>query len=206
MQLEVLVEEPSMATALDILIPRIVPDHSFCVYQHQGKMDLLGNLKARLRSYAGMQSHWPELRVVVVVDRDSEDCHDLKQKLVDACVAAKCDALCRIAIEELEAWFFGDIDALRVAYPAVSPNLANKAPYRDPDAITGGTWEALERVLQRAGHYPTGMPKVEVARRIAQHMSPEANRSKSFQIFRDGLRSIVAQSEKTQKCPAGATE
>lgn len=180
-----------MAAALDILIPKIVPDHTFCVYQHQGKTDLFGKLEERLRSYAGIQAGWPELRVVIVVDRDSDDCRDLKRRLLEACSVTKCDALCRIAIEELEAWFFGDIEALTTAYPSVSSNLANKASYRNPDEIAGGTWEALERVLKRAGYYPTGMPKVEVARNVAEHMHPEVNRSRSFQVFRDGVRRVV---------------
>jgi len=181
-----------MAEALEILVPQIVPGHTFGVHPYQGKTDLLGKLNERLRSYAGMRSSWSELRVVLVVDRDNEDCHDLKQKLLNACSAAKCDALCRIAIEELEAWFFGDVDALRAAYPSVPASLASKAKYRDPDAIAGGTWEALERVLQRAGHYANGIPKVEVARKVAEHMRPDANQSRSFQVFRDGLRQIVA--------------
>lgn len=180
-----------MAQALDILIPQIIPGHTFGVYPHQGKTDLLGKLEARLRSYAGMQSNWSQLRVVVVVDRDDQDCQSLKQDLVKTCVTAGCHALCRIAIEELEAWFFGDVGALRAAYPSVPASLASQTKYRDPDAIVGGTWEALERVLQRAGHYSTGMPKIEVARRVAEHMRPEVNRSRSFQVFRDGLRSVV---------------
>ena len=191
MHIEVLVEEPSMAEALETLVPRIIPNHSFGVYPHQGKSDLLGNLGARLRSYASMRASWPDLRIVVVVDRDSDDCIQLKSSLLATCSAAKCNALCRIAIEELEAWFFGDMSALRSAYPKVSANLEKHSKYRDPDAIAGGTWESLERILQRAGYYKSGMPKIEVAQRVAEHMRPDANRSRSFQVFRDGLRSIV---------------
>lgn len=100
----------------------------------------------------------------------------------------------RIVIEELEAWFFGDADALRSAYPGVSSTLERKAAYRDPDAIQGGTWEALQRVLQRAGYYKgvKALPKLETAGRIAQHMDPARNRSRSFQVFRAGIESLVA--------------
>ena len=48
----------------------------------------------------------------------------------------------RLAVEELEAWFFGDVDAMATAYPRVPRTLAQRAPYRDPDRIKGGTWEA----------------------------------------------------------------
>ena len=40
-------------------------------------------------------------------------------------------------IEELEAWFFGDIAAIHAAYPRISIHLGGRANYRDPDAITG---------------------------------------------------------------------
>jgi hypothetical protein len=42
-------------------------------------------------------------------------------------------------VEELEAWFFGDVEAICQADPKVSPHLAKQKGYRDPDAIRGGT-------------------------------------------------------------------
>lgn len=45
----------------------------------------------------------------------------------------------RLAIEELEAWFFGDVAALHSAYPRVPSTLGRRSRYRDPDAIRGGT-------------------------------------------------------------------
>lgn len=187
MHLEFLLEEQSMEAALLELVPKIV-DHSFELHPHRGKPDLLRKLEGRLRGYA----RWnvPDLQVVVVVDRDADDCHALKQKLLAACDTAGMPAVCRIAIEELEAWFFGDVPALCSAYPRVPTTLGTRRGFRDPDAIQGGTWEALERVLRRAGHYPTGMPKVEVATRVAERMDVERNASRSFQVLRDGLRAL----------------
>ena len=95
----------------------------------------------------------------------------------------------RLAIEELEAWFFGDVAALCAAYPGVSPTLAKKARFRDPDAILGGTAETLLQVRQEAGHYRAmpKLPKMEVARRIGEHMDPTRNRSRSFRVFWDTI-------------------
>lgn len=93
----------------------------------------------------------------------------------------------RILIEDLESWCFGDVDAMVAAYPGVAPTLAQKAKYRDSDAIKGGTWEALERVLQCAGHHCGGLAKIQAARDRAEHMDPNRNRSKSFQVFRDAI-------------------
>lgn len=197
---EVLVEEPSMEAALRVLLPRVLGDLSFGVYSHQGKADLLQRLPARLRGYAAWLPD--DYRIVVVVDRDDDDCHELKRRLEmmagDAGLRSRSSAdsqpyqvVNRLAIEELEAWYFGDWDAVRSAYPKVSAAIPSQARYRDPDAILGGTWEAFERVLQRAGYFQTGLRKIEAARAIAEHWRPEVNRSHSFCVFRDVLQEMT---------------
>ncbi|MDY6832576.1 MAG: DUF4276 family protein [Thermodesulfobacteriota bacterium] len=98
----------------------------------------------------------------------------------------------RLAIEELEAWFFGDPEALVQAYPRVPKTIGKRASFRKPDAIAGGTWEALERVLKKASYYPNGISKVETARNISRYMEPNRNSSKSFQVFRDALSELNA--------------
>jgi len=71
----------------------------------------------------------------------------------------------RIVVEELEAWFFGDIEALATAYRAFLQTSARKPIIGIPTLSVGGTWEALERVLQRAGYFGGGLSKIEVARK-----------------------------------------
>ena len=93
-------------------------------------------------------------------------------------------------MEELEAWFFGDPAAMVMAYPGVPMSLGAKAPYRNPDKVAGGTWEAFERVVQRAGYFGGGLPKIEVAREMAKHMEPSRNNSASFQTFVQGLSAL----------------
>ncbi len=202
MHIEFLVEELSMKEALQNLLPKILGEEiTFDIHPYQGKTDLLSKLPNRLRGY---KSWLPdEDRIVVLVDEDREDCKLLKGKLekiaintgfstkTSVGISQKFQVLNRVAIEELEAWFFGDLHALINAYPGVSPNLENQAKYREADAITGGTWEALEKVLQRAGHHKGGLEKTRAAREISLHMNPSNNRSKSFQIFYDGLLKII---------------
>ena len=191
MHLEVFVEEPSAREALLYLIPKIIgPDHSFGIHAFRDKMEILREIPRRLRAYSQwMPANW---RIVVLVDEDREDCEALKARLVETARAARLAdrVLCRIVVEELEAWFFGDIEALRAAYPRVPATLCERKKYRDPDAIKGGTWEALDRLLRKSG-YKGGLLKTEAAKRIAQHMEPDRNRSPSFQVFRKGLRRIV---------------
>lgn len=206
MHIEFLLEEESSAEALKLLVPRIVGDRvSFVTHPFQGKKDLLDSLLPRLRGYAKwLPEDW---RIVVLVDRDHDDCLDLKATLEKTAKEAglttkagrggkgRFHVLNRIAVEELEAWFFGDVEAITTAYKGVPKTLAQKRGFRDPDAIAGGTWEALERVLQQAGHYAAGMPKIEVARSISRHMRIERNRSPSFHAFCQGLRETLENAE-----------
>lgn len=201
-RLVLLVEEPSMEAFLRALLPRLLPaDRSFEVHTFQGKADLLGKLEARLRGYA----QWlpPDWRLFVVVDRDDDDCLALKRRL--EAVAARAGLVTRsragdapwqlvnrIAIEELEAWYFGDWDAVRAEYPRVSPHVPQRQGLRNPDAIAGGTWEAFERVMQQHGYFKTGLTKIEAARRIAARMVPERNRSASFVAFHAALMEAMS--------------
>jgi hypothetical protein len=89
----------------------------------------------------------------------------------------------RIAIEELEAWYFGDWEAVRAAYPRVAETVPRRQGFRDPDAVAGGTWEAFERVMQRHGYFEGGLAKIEAARTIGAHVDPTRNRSASFAVL-----------------------
>lgn len=149
-----------------------------------------------------MDSH--DWRIVIVIDQDDKDCRQLKQQLeadaaaaglptrATATPAASYVVVNRIAIEELEAWYFGDWKAVRAAYPRVPAHIGAKAGYRAPDHIKGGTWEAFERVLQQAGYFTGGLRKIEAAHAVASHMVPSRNSSPSFCALRDALQEMVA--------------
>lgn len=202
MHIEFLVEEESAEAFLNGFLPRALgEDVSFRVHVFQGKPDLLDKLPARLRGYRGWLP--PDWRLVVLADEDRQDCTQLKAKLEQAAVeagfvtktsarsAGRFTVLNRIAIEEIEAWYFGDVPALSEAFPGVPPSLDRKEKYRDPDAIRGGTWETLERVLRRAGYYAGGLAKSDLARRVAPRLEIERNRSRSFRHFVAGLRALM---------------
>lgn len=192
--LEFLVEEPSMEAALLALVPSICPELTFDIHVYKGKDVLLARLPSVL---CGYRSWLPaDHRIVVVVDRDRDDCLVLKrtiEKMVrKAGLVAKgaqpdYQVITRIAVEELEAWFLGDVDAIAAAYPRVPKSLGSRRGFRQVDQIAGGTWEALQRVLQAEGYFPQGLPKIQVAREISAHMDPTRNRSPSFRAFRQGL-------------------
>jgi len=201
-KLIVMVEEPSMEAALEILLPRMLGEVEFQIIRFQCKDDLLKQLPDRLNGYQSwLPANWA---IVVLLDRDDDECKDLKQRLESmaqqAGLVTKTQAGAgnsfrvanRIAIEELEAWYFGDWNAVQLAYPRVSATLPKKASFRDPDAILGGTWEAFERELKKCGYFKTGLRKFECTRAIAPHMDVTVNRSKSFQAFHSAVSSAVA--------------
>ena len=192
-KLVVFVEEYSMEAALEQLLPKLLGDIEFQIIRFQCKNDLLKNAPCRLKGYAAwLPRSW---RILVLVDRDDDDCAELKATLENMATAAGLltktragDGQCfqvvnRIAIEELEAWFFGDWVAVQTAYPRVPATVPQKAGFRDPDAITGGTWEAMERVLKKAGYFSAGLRKLELARSVAGYMDIQRNHSRSFQLF-----------------------
>ncbi len=201
-KLIVFVEEYSMEAALEWLLPKLLGDIEFQIIRFQCKDDLLKKSPDRLRGYASwLPANW---RILVLVDRDDDDCVALKAELESMAAAAGLltktavgqerafQVVNRIAIEELEAWFFGDWSAVKAAYPRVAATISQKVGFRDPDAIAGGTWEALERVMMKAGYFSTGLRKLECARTVAQHMEPHRNTSRSFHAFTGAVTASLA--------------
>jgi hypothetical protein len=202
--LEFLVEEFSAKVCLQQILPKMLSENiSYTIHDFRGKNNLLTKLPERLKAYKA----WiPEdYKIIILVDRDDDDCEKLKDKIEEYANQVglitksqvnnkeQFQVLNRILIEELEAWFFGDVKAIVSAYPKVSPNLGNQAKFRKPDEITGGTWQALEKVLKTVGYHQGGLEKVKAAREISQFMNPQENSSPSFQIFYQGLQDIIKQ-------------
>jgi len=166
MHIEFLVEEPSIEVMLNNLLPRfLLPDTSFAIRVFQGKQDLLRNLPVRLRGY----KKWLPVdhKIVVLVDKDNDDCYRLKRKLDeiarDAQLVTKSSVgrfeffqvMNRIVIVELESWFFGDRHAIKTAYPAISPNFVNRPREINPDEYPNPSkswrWYYRERNIIRLG-------------------------------------------------------
>ena len=200
LHIDFLLEEESTEAVLQILLPQILGNRaSFRTIQFRGKDNLFRKLPTQLAGYNQL-ARSRNLRVVVLVDRDADDCVKLKQKIEEiarnAGLVTKTTAgtrrsfelVSRVAIEELEAWFFGDLTAIHAAY---NVDLSANPAYQDPDNVIGGTWEALQRELQKDRSVQARLPKVKTARVIARHMNPERNRSRSFQVFRDGILEII---------------
>lgn len=202
MHIEFLVEEPSAEIFLSVFLPSILGDtHTFQIASFNGKKQLLQKLPRRLTGYV----EWIDTsyRIVVLVDEDRADCHLLKLQMEMAAQQAGLmtrttlaqggviQVVNRIIIEELEAWYFGDMEALHTAYPRLPQRLENRAEFRDPDRIGGGTWETLEKLLQAHGYFKGGLSKLQLAKEVAPYIRPERNRSRSFQTFYSALLDLL---------------
>jgi len=215
MHLEVLVEDASGAVVVDAALQRILPGtgsgtHTFRIHAYRGigrippglrpgtparQRILLDQLPRLLRGYG--RSLPPSAAVVVVVDLDRQNCLEFKQELrtlLEACHPHPV-TLFRIAIEEIEAWLLGDVEALKAAYPRARQDVLDAY---EPDSICG-TWEVLADAVDQGGAQrlrDLGWPHIGAAKHrwaadIAPHLDVERNRSKSFRVFRDGVRRLV---------------
>lgn len=107
-----LVEEPSMEEMLRGFLPQMFPEwqesvHWLCI-PHDVKSDLEKSIPRKLRAWGE-----PGVRFLVLRDKDSADCHDVKTRLQALCEeGGRPDTLIRIPCHELEAWFLGDLRAV----------------------------------------------------------------------------------------------
>ena len=100
-----------------------------------------------------------------------------------------------IAIEEGEAWFLGDIAAVKTAYPKAKDAILNA--YIN-DSICG-TWEHLadavypggSQALLLKGWQAIGAEKSAWSERIAPHMNLDVNASPSCCYFVKALRELI---------------
>lgn len=215
MHFEILVEDASGKIALEYILERILgpngENHTYKIIPYKGigriprnlrgttdpqKRILLDRLPKLLKGYGKSLQGFPAA-VVVVVDLDDKDCLVFKQEMLD--ILNDCNpqpkTLFRIAIEECEAWLLGDFNAVKAAYPRVKEQVLNTYIQ---DSICG-TWEMLAdavypggaQKLKQLGWPYTGQTKCEWADNIAPHLDVENNQSKSFQVFRDGIRNLM---------------
>jgi hypothetical protein len=176
-----LLEEPSMKVFVEGYLPRVMPGIDFICIKHEGKQDLEKSIPRKLRAFH-------DSLFVVVRDNDGADCHAIKARLKSICESAgNPGALIRLACQELEAWHLGAPSVLAEIYgrPKLA-ELGRKAKYRDPDHL-GSPSSELARLVPE-------FRKIDCARRMGQAMPVEEtkNRSRSFQVFVEGIRRITS--------------
>ncbi|TVQ98651.1 MAG: DUF4276 family protein [Desulfovibrionales bacterium] len=198
-----LVEEASAEEALRHVLPGLLRSRARAKVINLGsKYKLLKVIENRLRAYRTRIDKGEDLRIVVLLDRDDDDCVLLKGWLEQAAATAGLPSksrpdehgrffvVNRIVVEELESWFIGDTEELRRAFTGLPRINPNGGIFRNPD--NGGTWEALHRFLKKHGIYRNSYPKIDAARRIDPNMRVDRNRSGSFGQFVAGIEAVLA--------------
>lgn len=183
MKLIFLLEEPSTKHLLDILLPKILPEGvEFQTIPHNGKRDLERSIPRKLRG-------WNEpgnIRFVILHDQDTQNCVQLKKSLLKLCEGSQRPVLVRIACQEMEAWYFGDMNAVALAYD--KPRLrqiSGQRRYRVPDQIPSPKEDLRKLVPEHQ--------QIAGAKRVAPHMNIENNTSESFRQFVSGVRRLAAE-------------
>lgn len=208
MILHVLVEGPSERALFEGWGQRFLSTHTLRIHPHQGKGRLPGNpdarvdprrrglldqLPAKLRAF-GQELDSRTDRVLVLVDADDDDCEELKERLValteriDPCP----EVMFRIAVEETEAFYLGDLNAIRKAFTSVKLSAMKDYEQDAPDA---GTWEIFRDVIGASGE-----DKVEWATQIAPYLSkdPRKNRSPSFRHLCTAMKKLCGEAERAK--------
>lgn len=212
MHFEILVEDQSGKVALDILVPKIIGiNHTCNVKSYKGvgripskmsasidasKRILLDNLPRLLAGYGRAWQGYPAV-VVVVCDLDNKSLKSFRSELIgllSGCNPHPETRFC-IAIEEGEAWFLGDIPAIKQAYPRAKDAVLNTYV---GDSICG-TWERLADAVYKGGSkhlsglgwQMIGAEKSVWAENITPHMDLDNNTSPSFNYFLGKLRELA---------------
>lgn len=216
MHFEFLVEDQSGKKMLDILVPKIIgPDHTIAIHAYKGlgripknmrdaedptRRILLENLPKLLKGYgrtfAGYPSSYRAV-VFIICDLDNKCLKEFREQL--RAILASCnplpDAKFCIAVEEVEAWFLGDVKAITDTYANAKIEILSL--YVN-DSICN-TWETLadavyaggSEALSAKGWQVVGAQKSKWAEEITPNMDVAANMSPSFNYFCSKLKAFI---------------
>lgn len=134
----------------------------------------------------------------MLVDADDDDCTALRaaiEQTAQTC-SPKLRVVARIAIEETEAFYLGDLRALKRAFPDADMDRARNY---EPDSICG-TWELLGEIVNDDSGDKVGWAE-KMSRTITT--SPGLSRSRSFRALIRALRRLAAPAVKPKKPSKG---
>lgn len=90
-----------------------------------------------------------------------------------------------IACKELEAWYWGDLDAVARAFPGFKPDkVRNRAHYRSADTIQNPANELARHIGQ--------FSKSHASQEVPKYMDTAANTSLSFCYFIKSMKKIAS--------------
>ncbi len=202
MKVHILVEGPSDRVFLEGWASRFLRAHELQPHPHQGKgklpsrkrwgkapdrnnRSLLHQLPAKLRAWNSSLDP-QEHRVVVLLDADTDDIGKLRQEVEAAAteLAPRLQVLVALAVEETEAFYLGDLAALKAVWPQAD---MEKARAYEPDSVCG-TAELFGKIVGDGG-----LNKVDWASRISPRLTtkPAESRSPSFRRMCQDLQALL---------------
>jgi hypothetical protein len=204
------IEDQSGAKAMEILIPKMFGSevtHKIHWYRGSGRLPdglkpgtdaskriLLDQLPKILRGYSKTPNYGT---VVIICDLDNKNKEKFLSELQD--LSNLCNPKSKVffclAIEEFEAWYLGDLKAVREAYPKAKNKVLNN--YKNDEIC--GTWEVLadavypggSKKLKKEVWNAAGEQKSVWAETISPHMNVDNNRSPSFNEMYAQLKDAV---------------
>lgn len=184
--IEILVEESSMKNFLYGILPKILPEgyqlNGNCfIREHEGKQDLKKSIPKKVKAY---QHYSIPVKVIIIHDKDSSDCRVLKiglEELVNT--NSNIPSLIRIACQELEAWYLGDMDAIENVYPQFKADrYRNWSIFRNPDTCNAS--DELRKIIPT---FQKGIASSE----IAKYIDLNRNKSESFKHLISGIKKFL---------------
>lgn len=183
--LVILVEGKSEKVLLDTIVPKILPEGvSHQCISFEGKSDLMKNVAMKIRAWKK-----PNSVFLVMRDQDSGDCRAIKNQILEECVKSfrnSRDYLVRIACHELEAFYLGDVEAVKSAGFEISLSKKFKKGYSNPDAIANAKDE-LSKITGRNYQEITGTAAIAPFLKL-----DGSNNSTSFNMLVSGIAKLVA--------------
>jgi hypothetical protein len=189
MTLFIFTEEKSLEICLDNLLPKIISNRSeqIKIRSHCGKEDLKKALKTALPTISKSQG----VKILITIDQDKDDCKNLKkelQKIIQE--KCHCDYKIRIICQELESWFFGDLNAVSLAYPRFKfEQHRNKSRPKNVDEIDKPSKE-LVKILEKI--YSKKISKRELCEKISPLLNIAQNTSNSFNQTIQAIQHLIA--------------
>jgi Domain of unknown function (DUF4276) len=208
MTIHMLVEGPSERVLFERWSRRLLQAREVRLHPHQGKgslprdldarpdlkrRGLLDQLPAKLRGFANSMDVKTD-QVVILVDVDGDDPTTLLGAITGAVVQVAPDlpVMVQLAVEETEAFYLGDLGALRKAFPAAD---LRRARSYEPDSVCG-TWELFAEIVGDPGANKVGW---------AEAMGPllttkvGVTRSPSFKALIKGLLALKPRMTKKRR-------
>ena len=178
-----LVEEPSMQLFLEALFQQLhLPETAYQIKAFRGKQLLLPAIPRLLNSWRE-----PNTQFFILIDNDNKDCIQLKKRLISDCLQAnRSDTVVRIVCQELEAWYLGDLSAIK-NYNPLKKSFKGQLKQLEDEKLAPDEIQRPSKVLEA---HLGNLIKSDIAKYMGKHITLEDNSSISFGYFVQALKTV----------------